>query len=219
MQAEGRADAQQEASQLKKKAASLEADLQQQRGTVVQVLTAKQAAEDAAAASAAALRAAEARAKQYRGDSSALLSNYDSWVAGLLAKTSVSGSGGGASPPPPLAAATTGRNSGAAGMLSLSGGTQAGTLQSPGQEGGRPPSASGLSPRPGKLQSANEPRADDDERYERVAALLESRGVGAAAAGASLACALSGKAAAAAPSPSVSLSAAGRLSALQQQLE
>src|SRR5690349_19663241 len=55
---------------------------------VLQVLDAKSKAEEAAATSAAALSAAERKAKAYRGDSTALLTDYDAWVQNLLAKKS-----------------------------------------------------------------------------------------------------------------------------------
>jgi len=80
----------------------------------MQVLEAKARAEDAAASTAAALAAAERKAKQYRYDSSTLLNDYDTWVQGLLAKKSTSGSGGTAEPGAGTAVI------GAAGQLSLS---------------------------------------------------------------------------------------------------
>lgn len=172
--------------------------------TYLQVLESKGKAEEAAATSAAALAAAERKAKAYRGDSTALLSDYDTWVAGLLAKKSSSGSGG-------TASASGGGGAGG----SLWGGGGGGAASSPAREGSlslsRTPSqlgspaaaasaaaaAGGLSPKHSGAHhhhqhhngSSNQQQQGDSlERYDRIAALLENRGVG----NASLTRALSG---------------------------
>lgn len=119
-----------------------------------QVLEAKARAEDAAASTAAALAAAERKAKQYRYDSSTLLNDYDTWVQGLLAKKSTSGSGATAEPSSGTAF------SGAAGQLSLSRTNSQGAS-------------------PVQLQQQQQHAAVDLEKYDRIAALLDSRGVGA----------------------------------------
>jgi hypothetical protein len=177
------------------------------------VLEAKARAEEAAATSAAALAAAERKAKQYRGDSTALLSDYDAWVQGLLAKKSVSGSGG--TPPAAPAAATAPAavglasplRSSLAGSLSLSGAggvsvpshtSDAGRLglASPGRDSvlSRAASHAGLASPLGAVAAAVSYAAAPDpdlEKYDRIAALLEARGVGSA----SLSRALSAKSA------------------------
>lgn len=158
---------------------------------MLQVLDAKSKAEDAAATSAAALSAAERKAKQYRGDSTALLSDYDAWVQNLLAKKSSSGSGGTAGTS--LAARglhslTISGNGAAAGDL----GSWAGGLQSPIREGGLSRNVSQLA------SPAGAGREPDLERYDRVAALLEHRGVG----GSSLSRGLSGRSPSLSPGPS-----------------
>lgn len=159
---------------------------------VLQVLDAKSKAEDAAATSAAVVSAAERKAKQYRGDSTALLSDYDAWVQNLLAKKSSSGSGGAAGTP--LAARsshslTVSGNGAAAGDL----GSWAGGLQSPIREGGLSRSVSQLASPAGGAG-----REPDLERYDRVAALLEHRGVG----GSSLSRGVSGRSPSLSPGPS-----------------
>lgn len=121
-----------------------------------------------AANTAAALAAADRKAKQYKRDDSNMLDGYDSWVQGLLAKKGASTSprpgspaaGHAASPPAGLRSPAAASNSTsprfAAGSLSRSASQPA----SPGQ-----PAAGSA--------------AADLDKYDRIAALLESRGVGA----------------------------------------
>jgi hypothetical protein len=163
----------------------------------MQVLDAKSKAEEAAATSAAALSAAERKAKLYRGDSTALLPDYDAWVQSLLAKKSSSGSGG---TPAANAAA---RGHGSSSLVNSSNGAAAGAevgswaggLQSPLRDGGMSRTASQLAS-PVGLSPARTGQDADVERYDRIAALLENRGVGA-----SLSRVLSGRAS---PAPSMS---------------
>lgn len=147
-----------------------------------QVLDAKSKAEEAAATAAAALSGAERKAKQYRGDNTALLSDYDTWVQNLLAKQSNSGSGSTGT------AVLSGRSvsslvnsssgAGAAAAAPAQGGW-AGGLQSPVRDGGLSRNASVLASPATALPPAG-PGADADlERYDRIAALLETRGVSA----------------------------------------
>lgn len=149
-----------------------------------QVLDAKSKAEEAAATAAAALSAAERKAKQYRGDNTALLSDYDTWVQNLLAKQSNSGSGGTGT------AALSGRSvsslvnsssgAGAAAAPAPAHGSWAGGLQSPVRDGGLSRNASLLASPATALPPAGPAGADADlERYNRIAALLETRGVSA----------------------------------------
>lgn len=159
----------------------------------LQVLSAKSKAEEAAATSAAALSAAERKAKLYRGDSTALLSDYDAWVQSLLAKKSSSGSGGTPASANGAAAAR-GTSSlfnsttGAAATAPAESGSWAGRLQSPIREGGLSRNVSQLASPAGHLASPGGARDADLERYDRIAALLDNR------AGSSLSRSLSGKA-------------------------
>lgn len=148
-----------------------------------QVLDAKSKAEEAAATAAAALSAAKRKAKQYRGDNTALLSDYDTWVQNLLAKQSNSGSGGTGT------AVLSGRcvsslvnnssGAGAAAAAAPAQGSWAGGLQSPVWDGRLSRNASLLASPATALPPAG-PGADADlERYDRIAALLETRGVSA----------------------------------------
>jgi hypothetical protein len=179
------------------------------------VLEAKARAEEAASTSAAALSAAERQAKAYRGDSTALLSDYDSWVAGLLARKSASGSGGKAGG---SAAAQQQQQQQLprASTLSLSGGAAGAAevvgLQSPVRDGGlsrstsqlgtggahsplaSPAAAAAVGFHWGQQQQQQQKSDPEVERYDRIAALLQGRGVGGSA---SLLRALSGKSAAA----------------------
>jgi hypothetical protein len=165
---------------------------------VMQVLDAKSKAEEAAATSAAALSAAERKAKLYRGDGTALLTDYDAWVQSLLAKKSSSGSGG------TPAASAAARGHGPSSLVNSSNGgpaagpelgSWAGGSQSPLRDGGLSRTASQLAS-PVGLSPARTGQDADVERYDRIAALLENRGVGA-----SLSRVLSGKAS---PAPSAS---------------
>lgn len=166
----------------------------------LQVLDAKSKAEEAAATSAAALSAAERKAKAYRGDSTALLSDYDAWVQSLLAKKSSSGSGGAGAANTPAGAvrgSTSMVHSGNGAAVDM--GSWAGGLQSPVREGGLSRNTSQLGLASPGLSSpgiaAGQQRDTDLERYDRIAALLENRGVSA-----SLTRALSGKSLALSPS-------------------
>lgn len=148
-----------------------------------QVLEAKSKAEEAAATTAAALSAAERKAKLYRGDSTALLSDYDAWVQNLLAKKSSSGSGGMASSPGGARGTSSLINSSSGAAAAADIGSWAGGLQSPIREGGISRSASQIavgspaglaSPRAAAAAGAQQ-RDADLERYERIAALLDNR--------------------------------------------
>lgn len=164
---------------------------------LLQVLNAKSKAEEAAAASAAALSAAERKAKLYRGDSTALLSDYDAWVQNLLAKKSSSGSGG--TPSANGAAAARGTsslfNSTTGAAAAADSGSWAGGLQSPITEGGLSRNVSQLASPAGHMVSPSGARDADLERYDRIAALLDNR------AGSSLSRSLSGKAPPLSPGP------------------
>jgi hypothetical protein len=150
-------------------------------------LDAKSKAEEAAATAAAALSAAERKAKQYRGDNTALLSDYDTWVQNLLAKQSNSSSGGtGAGvlsgrSVSSLVNSSSGAGAAAAAAAVPAQGSWAGGLQSPVRDGGLSRNASLLASAAGAgLPSAGPGAADADlERYDRIAALLETRGVSA----------------------------------------
>jgi hypothetical protein len=170
------------------------------RVLLLQVLNAKSKAEEAAATAAAALSAAERKAKLYRGDSTALLSDYDAWVQSLLAKKSSSGSGG--TPSANGAAAARGTSSlfnsttgAAATAAAADSGSWAGGLQSPIREGGLSRNVSQLASPAGHLVSPGGARDADLERYDRIAALLDNR------AGSSLSRSLSGKAPFLSPGP------------------
>jgi hypothetical protein len=166
---------------------------------VLQVLDAKSKAEEAAATWSAALSAAERKAKQYRGDSTVLLTDYDAWVQNLLAKKSSSGSGG--NPPAARGTQSLVNSSSGAAAGAVDPGSWAGGLQSPIREGGLSRNVSQLA---SPASNAGQ-READLERYDRIAALLESRGVGAA----SLSRSLSGKSPAMSPGPSLGGGAIG----------
>jgi hypothetical protein len=161
--------------------------------TLSQVLDAKARA-DEAATNAAALAAAERKAKQYRADSSSMLSDYDSWVQGLLDKKA--GTGAAASSiaagqrSPSLSACSSGllaspqaANKAMSPQASFSGRSAAVSLAAAAAAAG-----------------SRSPGAGDLEKYDRIAALLDGRASGsgsaanaAAVVGSSLSRSLSGK--------------------------
>lgn len=149
--------------------------------TLSQVLEAKAKAEEAANTSAA-LLAAERKAKQYRHDSTAMLSDYDAWVQGLLAKKGAAGTASrdSLSAASPSAAAavmsrspSVGPSLGGPGVMSPQASLHRTTSQlaSPGS-------------RSPLQHQASAGASGDLDKYERIAALLEGRG-GAAGSSAS----------------------------------
>lgn len=127
-----------------------------------QVLEAKSKSEEAAN-SAAALAAADRKAKQYRREDSNMLNDYDSWVQGLLAKKGTATSPRSASP--------------ALGKLASST-----DLRSPAAAPASPRFAADVMSRsasqPASPAHAAAGFSGDLDKYDRIAALLESRGVG-----------------------------------------
>lgn len=164
------------------------------RSAASQLAEAKARAEEATASAAAALAAAERRSKQYRVDSASMLSDYDSWVQGLLAKSSSSGSGGTAAAGAAAGAAADARSPSFAASPRTS---------------SRPAELASLSL--GSQQQQQQHDAGALEHADRIAAMLDSRAVPVGG----LSRALSGKASpASGGSRSVSMAAPspGRLS-------
>ncbi|WIA15351.1 hypothetical protein OEZ85_002016 [Tetradesmus obliquus] len=197
---QARLDAQLELHRAKKKQATVESQLQAQRiQTLSRVLDAKAKA-DEAATNAAALAAAERKAKQYRADSSSMLSDYESWVQGLLDKKTAAGAAAGSIPAgrdglgqrsPSLSARSSGL---------LASPQPASKAMSPQASFGSRSAALSLAAAAAAAGSRS-PGGGDLEKYDRIAALLEGRAGGsgsgtAAAAGAAsagLSRSLSGK--------------------------
>jgi hypothetical protein len=158
------------------------------------VLDAKAKA-DEAATKAAALAAAERKAKQYRADSSSMLSDYDSWVQGLLDKKAGNGAAAGSIAVGQRSPSLSARSSG------LLASPQAASKAMSPQASFTGRSAAVSLAAAAAATGSHSPGAGDLEKYDRIAALLDGRASGsgsganaaAAGVGSSLSRSLSGK--------------------------
>jgi hypothetical protein len=135
------------------------------------VLDAKAKA-DEAATNAAALASAERKAKQYRADSSSMLSDYDGWVQGLLDKKAGTGTAAGSLAAGQRSPSLSARSSG----LLASPQAASKTMSPQASFGGR--SAAVSLAAAAAAAGSRSPGAGDLEKYDRIAALLDGRASG-----------------------------------------